>query len=150
MSQDLPTLLSVERLIELGRTGPARALAADSRQSYPMPARHPRWLRMVFLYCGARSDYVQGQLLVAPSYIASLIAETGQLEAIREVTPAEFGQAPGNPFIGAHTLPPDMTLAESFVQQRVLFQAYDLLLPSFAMAATAVTDEVRGAAATFR
>ena len=144
--------LSVAKLVDSAKRGPALTRPPETRQSYPIPVLQGNALRGAFLYAPqGRANPVEGLHLLAPTHLALLDGETGKLESIRQVHPADFGQAhaPGQD-IGAHRMPAGLTVETFYPEQERLYDAYDVLIPAFAARQSAFSGELRRAAAEFR
>ena len=150
MPSENARLKPIVELINVARSHARRVLPLETRQSYPIPVLLNNGLRAEFLFCTQRAQPGSLQLL-APEYLLTVHAASGEFDPLRKVIPSDFGQSdPEGEFIGKYILPPGMTYEESLAQQQKLYHEYDVLLPAFASGATEVLPEVRTAAIEFK
>jgi hypothetical protein len=146
-----PQLKSIVAIIESARHYTAASLPNETHQSYPVPVRTGGGIRIAFLYCVSRVTFQEGLQLLPPSHLGFVNAETAVFEEFRAVRPADFGRSdPENQFLGKYRLPEGMTQEEYLDYQARLFQAYDRLLPQFAINQASVSPETKRAAGEFK
>jgi len=148
MSSSLPALWKVVKLIEQARLYPAGALPRGTHQSYPVPVPGAKGLRVAFFYCTAMIIRPgEGLQLLTPSYVAFLDATTGEFELLKAVVPGEFGQKhKEDEILGKYLTLPERMAAEFLTRQVLLYQAYDALLPAFAVDQADVPPQAKKAA----
>lgn len=126
--------LSFSQLMKLGRTHAGERIPEQSRQSLPVPvpARDDRPVRIAFMYCPSQA--LPGlNRLAPPNQMVWLDPTTGDLLALKPVTPQSFGQQhPPREPLGEFRLPPGMTADQYLALRERLFQLYDLLFPPWA------------------
>jgi hypothetical protein len=118
-----------EELIELSRSRVSEELPVETHASYPIPVRGKK----VLVLYGVSVLKPDGLYLLAPGHMGRLDAETGELESLRPVTPADLGQkhAPLAVLGTYNMLRAVKDPAEFLDLQRRLYEDYDLLLPRF-------------------
>lgn len=144
-------LLSIPKLIDLGRGYVVNTLPTETHMSFPIPCKTARRLEVAFLYCLCVLRRDSGLHLMAPGHISHLDAETGELSAFRAITPRELGQ-PHQPLqeIGIYDMYHGVSSAEEFLAARArLYACYDLLLPHAFGARVLLPSEVELARAEF-
>ena len=150
MANDNARLKPITELVSLARQHAIQALPLETRQSYPIPVLLPDGLRVEFVFCTQRARPGSIQLF-APEQLLIIRATSGAFEPLKNVTPRDFGRSdPEGDFIGEHKLPPGMSYEESLVQQKKLFDEYDIVLPAFAKNSTQVSPQTKAAAADFK
>ena len=146
----MPDIYSVTHLINVARRYPANALAPEFHQSYPIPVRGTKGLRVGFLFGkGLIVNPGEGLQLMAPEYLAFINVETGAFEEMKAITPGEFGlpHAEHEP-LGRYLTLPERMVPEFLTKQLRFYQACDALLPAFAWQ-KAIVGEVAKAALEF-
>jgi hypothetical protein len=143
--------ISVVRLIQQARLYVLGALPTGIHQSYPVPVRDPKGIRLAFFYGHAEIlKPGEGFQLWPPTYVALLHPETAKLQELRAIAPKDFGQrhAQDQP-LGAYLTMPERMQAEFLTKQVRWYQAYDVLLPLFAARSPRVPPEGKQALAEF-
>jgi hypothetical protein len=127
---------SVAELIKSARMVPARALAIETRQAYPVPwALAPSGpMRMAFLYFPQQLvPSARCAELSAPTYVALLDPDTGVLEELRRISSAELSLTdPPGALVGRYSMPEGMTLEQHQSLEKRMLELYDLLLAAYA------------------
>lgn len=144
-----PKLKSIEDVIQEARVH-AFALPDETRQSFPIPVRGDKGLRVAFLYCPAKVVAFEGVSLMPPHYVTHVNAQTGKFEEMKEVSPGDFGQKhPPDQFMGKFQMPKGMTSEGYVAQQKRLYKLYDLLMPPFAADQKSGSEELKKSAKEF-
>lgn len=144
-------LRTVKELIQMARRHAAKALPAETHQSYPIPVQGENPLGVAFLYCISRVTPKEGILLLPPSHRALLNAGSGQIVHFVTTSPRDFRQNDAaNQLLGNYTMPQDMTTEEFVKQQDRLYQFYDLLMPLFAGRQSRVSADFQNLARQFQ
>lgn len=147
---ELPKLMSIVHLVESAKRYTTGALPDIQHQSLPIPFPSPEGLRIAFLYCSsAIVEPGKGLQLKQPGYIAFFIAETGAFDELKLFTPEEWGLPAEEGWMGSYLTPAERMDPEFLTKLIRLWQRYDAILPSFAIAKTDVSAEVRKAATQF-
>lgn len=125
-------LFSAKELYKLARMNSSGAVPDESRESLPLPVRTRDGLRVQFLFFAA-VPRPNVQMLGVPQHLATMAPRSGQLETLKRVTPADFGQKhdPSQP-IGPYQMPATVTLEDFTRDIDRLFELYDVLIPAFA------------------
>jgi hypothetical protein len=148
---ELPKLTTIVYLVESAKRYTTGSLPDIQHQSLPMPFPGPEGLRVAFLYCpSAIIESGRGLQLRPPRYIAFFMAETGAFDELKLFAPEEWGlSAPEEGWIGSYLTPAERMDPEFLTKLIRLWQRYDTILPSFAIAKTDVSAEAKRAAKQF-
>jgi len=144
-------VLGVQRLMQEGGGPAAWALEVETHVSFPVAAPRPRGMRVIFLYCRSSVSPTLGLQLMPPHYLAELDPDSGRLERMVFVEPAEFGrQDPPEDYIGRYDMLPNGRTSDQYHALRAqLLAAYDKVLPAFLRGASSFGRELRQAAQDF-
>jgi hypothetical protein len=137
----------IEELSSLARGHASTHLPIETHTSFPIPVRGGK---VLFLYCPSAVK-PNGLFLFAPDHVGRLDAETGALDALDAVTPAELGQAHArHELLGKYNMRRAVTSPKEYLDlQRRLYDDYDLLLPHFYAGASSLPPAAGRAAAEF-
>jgi hypothetical protein len=143
---------SVVQIVEQARLYPAATQPAGTHQSYPVPVYGTKGVELAFMYCRAMILKArEGLQLWPPSYVATLAATTGRFDRLKAVRPGDFRQAHAiDSPIGKYLAPAEREADTFLTKLARLYQAYDLLLPSFALRSGQLSGDTREAVLEFR
>jgi hypothetical protein len=131
-----PPFTPFTRIVEQARIHPLQVMPPQTHQSYPFPTRGVRGgVQMVFFYCPAKIlDPLAGLTLWPPTYVANLSAAAARFEELKAVNASDFGQrhSADKPLGNCRT--PGQALEGPFMSKLAKwYQAFDLILPCFAV-----------------
>ena len=111
----------------------AGLLSDATRQGLPVPVRRGEALRLAVIVCPVVIGGPNGTVIGVPTHVGEFALATGELDELRTVTPAEFGQpvAPDG-VLGTWQPAPELTFARVRELRAQLFADLDILLPAFA------------------
>ena len=93
----------------------------------------------------------EGLQIWPPNYLSLVSAETGRIELLRAVTPADFGQShvQDQP-LGPHPAPAERISDEYITKQARFYQTYDSILSAFTSKQVNPGNELKRAVSEFR
>lgn len=143
---------SIESLIEVATSNMNAKLPEESHQSYPLPVRTAKGLRIVFIYCPSVLRPAEGLWLIAPTHLVNLDARSGELVTMESITPAYFGiNDKEGKVLGRYNMLPEKRTPEEFFDMRGrLYRDFDGLIEPFSRGKTTVPKEIQAMATEFK
>lgn len=144
------TIKDIEDLIKSAQAA-SEAKLGDVHISFPMPVRRADGMDIAFMCSISSVTGAFGMQLLPPHKVLLVDSATGDLSAIRDTSPAEFGEPhQPNQYIGAYEMPSGISRDEFVKKKAELYSQYNILLPAFASGVSRPSAEVRNAAIEFQ